>query len=805
MDLQKLTLAQFTRLVNSTKYGTVMTKSKAIEWQDQGGMQVGDILNKNINLYKFTAWMFDRRVNQRRKRAERREDRRYIQNEANKLLHRETREANADIGEIPECEDMARRESCRDSLEQFILTYIKPSIPHWRPFNKYHYQLIEGVESSIKQQKCIAFALPRAFFKTFVLRAGLLWAILYHNKKHKCFAVTCSTLRKTYTTFRYIIQNFVSEKGLIYRDFPELCYPLKILYDNPKRPSTYRGERIRGSLAKDLIIFPFIEGSPYSGITISMFSMGTEDIRGTDTTIDGVTYRTSMVFIDDPQNNETARSKTTIINYDHKLNQEIMFLAGDDPETGKQLPTTVIVACTCIGVDDLAEQILDHKIYPQYRGIKVPRLLKMPDLRKWSLYKDVRNAAILQGKQELATQYYLEHREELDAGAECIEDHFASHQASGIQAAMDMWCNNEYAFWTEQQQNPHMAQYAVSGGISVDTVTPPMIESRMVNINRLVIPSESQFMASFIDVGKNVLHYETTAFGIKRKFAHVLDYCFWPDQGVSRITKSTPRVKIGDAFYGADEFECLSIALRELLFHLTQQTYILRDKDGSQRQMTEADLLRPTQYRHEWSGDIYPFYSLIGIDCTDQTYEQTIYETIIAFQADCPAWENRVIPMYAGYATNRLVSQWDLNYDLGERQRGRMFENKEFQSKYGNTNCHWIENSNRNLEVRERNHHAVRYTVFRDVNKFKERVVNTWIDGTTSLFAQDPGDLQCYAEHQSNEVPTKVYVGGYDYYRFKERKGANGNVDYFDCRVGTETLCDYIGCFSGVNHDKPKS
>jgi hypothetical protein len=528
--------------------------------------------------------------------------------------------------------------------------------------------------------------------------------------------------------------------------------------------------------------------------------MGSGDIRGTDTVIDGRTYRTSIVFVDDPQNNQTARSKTTVINFREKLNQEIMYLAGDCPVTGHKLATTVLVACTCIGVDDLAEQILDRERYPKFRGIKVPRMLKMPDLRRWSQYKDVRKQAILSGDPAAATRYYQQHRLEFDAGAECIEDHFESHQASGVQYAMDLWCDDEHSFWTEQQQNPHMAQYAVDGGISIDTVTPPMIESRVVNVDRFVIPEQTQFMASFIDIGKNVFHFETTAFGERRKFAHVLDYGFWPEQGSTRVSKGNPRVKIEDTFYGEDIYQSLSIALRELLIKLTTQTYYVRESDGTsfhQRVATRDDLHRRIDYRHEWSGESYAFYALIGIDCTDQTYEQTIYETIMQFQNDHPAWTDRIIPMYAGYAAGRLISQWDLDYKFGERQRGRIYEENDM-ARHGNTNCHWIENSKRNFEVRRRNNDVVKYTLFRDVNKFKERVITSWIDGTTSMFAQTPHDVSCYAEHQSNEVATQTLVGNYRYYRFKERRGANGNVDYFDCRVGTESLCDYIGNISGI-------
>jgi hypothetical protein len=729
---------------------------------------------------------------------ERQMRRRERQNETNKRNEREARAKHADIGEIPEVSDSARRDSCRDSLEQFILTYIKPTVTHWRDLNGYHRQLIEGVESSINNQQCIAFALPRGFAKTFVLRAGLLWTLLYHNEIHKCLAVVSATLAKTDATFRYIIQNLANESGLIFQDFPAICWPVKHLYDNAHTAYRYRGERIRGSLGKDEIVFPTLDGSPYSGITISSFSMGSGDIRGTDTIIDGKPYRTSIVFIDDPQNNQTARSKTTVINFREKLNQEIMYLAGDHPITGKKMATTIIMACTCIGVDDLAEQVLDRAVYPKYRGIKVPRMLKMPDLRAWSRYKDVRKQALLDSNPAVATEFYLSNREELDAGAECIEDHFESHQASGVQYSMDLWCDDEHSFWTEQQQNPHMAQYAASGGISVDSVTPPMIETRIVNTPRMVIPCDCTFFASFIDIGKNVFHFETTGFRERRNSAHVMDFGFWPEQGVLRIGKQSPRVKIEDAFQGCDIYQSISIALRELLYQLTiRNEYIVQESDGSLRPATPDDLHAPTMYRHEWSGDIYSRYALIGIDCSDQTYEQTIYETIIQFESDCPEWRGRIVPMYSGYAAGRLISQWDLDYKMGERQRGRIYEENE-HARHGNTNCHWIENSKRNWEIRRRNNDQIRYTVFRDVNKYKERVVNSWIDGTTTVFAQTPQAVSCYAEHQSNEVATPALVGNYQYYRFKERKGANGNVDFFDCRVGTETLCDYIGNVSGI-------
>ena len=97
---------------------------------------------------------------------------------------------------------------------------------------------------------------------------------------------------------------------LLAEDFPEVCHPIRCLDGIANRCSgqLYQGERTHiGWTAKDIVL-PTIPGSKASGAIIKVAGI-TGRIRGMKfKRADGQSVRPSLVVIDDPQTDESARS-----------------------------------------------------------------------------------------------------------------------------------------------------------------------------------------------------------------------------------------------------------------------------------------------------------------------------------------------------------------------------------------------------------------------------------------------------------------------------------------------------------------
>jgi len=789
IDPMSITLSQFVRLINSTKFGTVITTEKAKRYVDLGGYNVGD--GKNINLYRFAAWFFDyshdKAIKKNKRLLNRVEDQKTLQQNLARQSRRNASDLRNIMGsDIPECSNPENVVRSKEDF-QFFCEHYFPDV-FFLPFNEYHKQIADSVSDIVRNGGKRGISAPRGFCKTAFIRAGMAYAFLCYPERHKYIIFLGATEDKTASTRIWLYKNFC-DNPQVAADFPQVSFPWQAYNGSGRANVMNNGVPVNASWSSNLVL-PTISGSPQSGLSCKFYSINTESLRGQDHIIDGIPYRPSLVFIDDPQNVKSAESETRVNNLKNIVFKEVSELAGYDRKTKQKMTMGVLVACTCVSRNDFAMQILDRKQNPDYRGIKIPRMISMPkDMRAWSQYREIRNQSLEDGKECVgetpvdATDFYKNHRDVMDEGAVTITpDEHEVGQVSGIQFAMDKWAKNSQSFFTEQQQDPESADYSGS-----HFVTPTLIRNKMVpGMYRLRLPENTFAMTAFIDAGRNYHCWEVTAFGRRRSFSHTVDYGIFPDQGVPLITKSTYRFGVQQVYNDADSqrssddpalaSEKVLESLCDLMEKITDQVYY--EYDGN-----IVDVNAPIDLRHDREGFGYQRLAMIGIDCRYE--EMAVYSAIAKFTADHPEWRERIIPTYGAAAKSRLLNQYDLDWDAREWQRGRNIE------RYGWSNCHWIENPKDSLEKSIKT--GVERSLKYDANIFKTLSSQSWLTpislaGCHTIFDHEHPTM--YANHQCNEKPISAMIGGIDYTKWKL---LSGESEFLDTRTGCEALANYIG------------
>src|SRR5690606_36577343 len=113
-------------------------------------------------------------------------------------------------------------------------------------------------------------------------------------------------------------------------DFPEVVFPIQSLEGIANRCAgqLYRGQRTHISWTAKEIILPTMPDSPASGAIIKVAGI-TGRIRGMKAKrADGKTVRPSLVVLDDPQTDESARSLAQCANRESILAGAVLGLAG---------------------------------------------------------------------------------------------------------------------------------------------------------------------------------------------------------------------------------------------------------------------------------------------------------------------------------------------------------------------------------------------------------------------------------------------------------------------------------------------
>jgi hypothetical protein len=195
----------------------------------------------------------------------------------------------------------------------------------------------------------------------------------------------------------------------------------------------------------DRLVFPNVPGSPSAGaIVIS---------QGLDAALRGMRIknrRPRAVIIDDPDTDETIHNPKQAAKLLRKIDRSIAALGS------QRSPVSRLVLCTCASRVSAAAQLTDQETYPSFRGRRMKFLLKPPtNQAAWSEFialckqgwtgeqADVRESPIPQ----VAHEFYLARREEMDEGGEVANPHRFDHRIRPEGGTVEVSALEHYYGW----------------------------------------------------------------------------------------------------------------------------------------------------------------------------------------------------------------------------------------------------------------------------------------------------------------------------------------------------------------------
>jgi hypothetical protein len=484
----------------------------------------------------------------------------YQKEQTRQILARH-RAAAREIAPIPSVVNRVRRRAAFRRFQTFCETY--QSAIYRLPWSPDHLRMIGHLERAVREGTLVAFAMPRGSGKTSLSESAVLWAAL----TGKCeFAVLIGADQAAAEQNLQAIYAQLTTNDDLADDFPEVCYPLRKLEGIHQRRLTYNGEQIRYKLTHTRIIFPTIPGSKASAAIIQTTGL-TGQIRGMKySRPDGSTARPSLVLIDDPQSDESARSPTQCAARESILAGAVLGLAGP----GRKIAG--IMTVTVIAPGDLAERFLDRSKHPDWHGERTKLVYSFPSSPKWETYAELRAESLRAGGSgEPATEFYAANRAEMDEGAAVAwPQRHHSDELSAIQHAMNLRLRDPSAFASEYQNEP-LPDPALAAEITVDEIL-----RRATGRPRHAVPLEAANLTAVVDVQASLLYYVVVAWAADFT-GSVVDYGTYPEQRRDYFTLRDARRTLAAAAPGAGLEGAVYAGLDQLTRALAAQGYIRDD------------------------------------------------------------------------------------------------------------------------------------------------------------------------------------------------------------------------------------
>ncbi len=473
--------------------------------------------------------------------------------------------AGRDIGEIPKVANRSRRRRAEKSLLVFCQTYFKHLFP--LKFSPAHLAVIEAIDKTATQGGLQAIAMPRASGKSTLCEVGAIWSLLCNHRK---FVVLIGS---TETASKEQLENLKAElqfNELLQSDFPEALFPISKLEGISKRclGQTCCGKPTSIIWSANEVVLPTVEGSKVSGATLRVAGI-TGRIRGTKkTTADGKSIRPDYVLLDDVQTEESSKSAMQCAERLKLISGAVLGLAG------VKTKISAMMACTVISKGDLADVLLDRKLYPEWNGIRVKMLESEPENKVlWQKYEDILGDSLRErGDISLATDFYRKNKAAMDLGAKVYwDERFEKGEISAIQNAMNLKIRDERSFASEYQNQPLAEDY----GITDRQISIEDLRLKLNGLERGIVPESATMLTAFVDIQKEILWYVVLASDASFNCS-VIEYGGFPEQGSSFFDLTNLRKSLSDVYGGSTEGNCYR-GLTDLLNAKMSQEYTRED------------------------------------------------------------------------------------------------------------------------------------------------------------------------------------------------------------------------------------
>ncbi|RIK80188.1 MAG: hypothetical protein DCC68_11545 [Planctomycetota bacterium] len=512
-DPRQLRPTELCRLLNSTPLGEVINERQLHRHRTRAGLRIGDA--RHVDLLRYVAWMVHERHTPRPQADgdpyERLKDRARARNIALAI-------AGRDIGDLPEVVNPERKAKAASDFRYFCESYF-PLTFHL-PWSPDHLKVIEKIERAVLHGGLFAMAMPRGSGKTTICECACIWAVLYGHREFVCLIGSDEGHAMDMLDS---IKMELDGSDYLLDDFPEVVYPIQALdgIANRANGQLYKGERTHIGWTAREIVLPTMPGSVASGAIIKVAGI-TGRIRGMKyKRADGQTVRPTLVVLDDPQTDESARSLSQCATREGILAGAVLGLGGP----GKKI--SGIMPCTVIRPGDMADNILSRDKHPEWNGERTKMVYSFPtDEKKWERYGELRAESLRShGDIHAATEFYVADRVAMDEGALIAwPERFNHDEASAIQHAMNLKLQDEAAFFAEYQNEP----LPVDAGTD-DELTADQIAGKVNRMQRYEVPIGSNHLTMFVDVQASLLFYVVAAW--EDDFTgYVIDYGTFPDQ-----------------------------------------------------------------------------------------------------------------------------------------------------------------------------------------------------------------------------------------------------------------------------------
>jgi hypothetical protein len=492
----------------------------------------------------------------------------------------EKRSKDRDI-RIPDVVDPVRRESCKKSLEKFLLTYLKKTFS--KKFSHDHITIIDGLQERILNGDNLSIAADRGKGKSSLARAAALWAILYGHSR--CVMLIAGTDRFAKQHINNLKAN-LQKNELLAEDFPEVCIPI-IRLGNSSRKSdsqTVNGDFTYIKWTNEYIRFPEVKDSICSGSVIACFSIDGA-VRGFNVE----DLRPDLVLMDDIETRATVKSFDQTNERWRIIHEDCAGLAGQGQ------PLTMLFIGSIMAVDSIADRVTDNMVSPDWNGMRFKFLVKPPDNEQmWMKYIELRQDVYGAGP-KAADKYFADNFDEMMKGAIASwdESYDPKKEKNAVQHYYNEWAKHGIGFIAcEYQNDPAMAIAK-----DADLLTVADVISKVNAYPQFEVPETCTEITAFFDVHGAEKHIYYTVCGYSPDAtAYVIDYGMWPDN------KSR---SLGDIYTGIPEV-IIRNALEDITHKVVSRTYQTASKaemhisralvDSGWQTATVYDFCRSSKY-----------------------------------------------------------------------------------------------------------------------------------------------------------------------------------------------------------------
>ena len=427
--------------------------------------------------------------------------------------------AGKEIGDIPPVVNPKRKARAETDFRFFCEQYFPQTFD--MAWSRAHLPVLDKIERAVLKGGLFAMAMPRGSGKSSLCETACLWALLYG---HHAFVVMIANDEGLAGGLLDSNKIELETNDLILEDFPEVAYPVRCLEGIHQRAGgqLYRGERTRMSWAAGEVVLPTIPGSVASGGVIEVTGI-TGRIRGMKfKRADGKQVRPSLVLVDDPQNDESAKSQSQNDFRERVLAGAVLGLAGP----GRKI--SGLAAITVIRAEDMADRILDREKHPEWQGRRTKMVYAFPtDEDLWEQYGELWRSEIQEtGLFARATEFYRAHRAAMDAGSEVAwPERYNEDELSAIQNAMNLLLKlKPAAFWAEYQNEPLSEDEA-----DEDLLTTEQVVAKVNGLKAGEVPIDCTRLTAFVDVHAKALYWQVCGWA-DNFTGYVVDYGTEPDQ-----------------------------------------------------------------------------------------------------------------------------------------------------------------------------------------------------------------------------------------------------------------------------------